>query len=511
MVEMIGKKKKLTIFIVLMIILTFGKGIKGKNSQVDVTPENTEIIKSKSKNGRYENTEEDEERKQKDSDNRRNIEKGSKSRKNRSSEQEDVNHNNNNENGQNTDINNSNNLTRNENKENYYEKLNQKDSKKKDKKEKDKIAKDKKVVIAIEKEIEGISKYRGEIHKFIATRQGKVLKTQGEKEKHPTASLAKVMNILVALDQVDKGNADLNDKVCFTPDTAYLKGSWLNVKPGDCFTLEELLKSEIIYSANNAAYLVARHIGKGNIEDFVVLMNQKAQELGMEDTVFYTPAGLPTSMTGKEMDMSTAYDMYLMGKKASEDDRIREWSSLSELDLPNSNGDEVIYKNRNALLYRYGIYGLKTGFHADAGYNLIVTSKLGNLEIVSVTLGNRTDIERNDDQKFEFTAIENRLKSIYPVGKEMGNFKIRNAKKKEVKGVISDNVYQIDNSNYSFEVKDLNVNVGKEGVKKGDTIGILEVSDNGEIISQIDIVSEEDTRELLWFEKILRTITFGLI
>ena len=65
--------------------------------------------------------------------------------------------------------------------------------------------------------------------------------------------------------------------------------------------------------------------------------------------------------------------------------------------------------------------------------------------------------------------------------------------------------------NYSFEVKDLNVNVGKEGVKKGDTIGILEVSDNGEIISQIDIVSEEDTRELLWFEKILRTITFGLI
>lgn len=508
---MIGKKKKLTIFIVLMIILTFGTGIKGKNSQVDVTPENTEIIKSKSKNGRYENTEEDEERKQKDSDNRRNIEKGSKSRKNRSSEQEDVNHNNNNENGQNTDINNSNNLTRNENKENYYEKLNQKDSKKKDKKEKDKIAKDKKVVIAIEKEIEGISKYRGEIHKFIATRQGKVLKTQGEKEKHPTASLAKVMNILVALDQVDKGNADLNDKVCFTPDTAYLKGSWLNVKPGDCFTLEELLKSEIIYSANNAAYLVARHIGKGNIEDFVVLMNQKAQELGMEDTVFYTPAGLPTSMTGKEMDMSTAYDMYLMGKKASEDDRIREWSSLSELDLPNSNGDEVIYKNRNALLYRHGIYGLKTGFHADAGYNLIVTSKLGNLEIVSVTLGNRTDIERNDDQKFEFTAIENRLKSIYPVGKEMGNFKIRNAKKKEVKGVISDNVYQIDNSNYSFEVKDLNVNVGKEGVKKGDTIGILEVSDNGEIISQIDIVSEEDTRELLWFEKILRTITFGLI
>ena len=200
-----------------------------------------------------------------------------------------------------------------------------------------------------------------------------------------------------------------------------------------------------------------------------------------------------------------------MGRKASEDDRIKEWSSQLQLELPNPNGDQVIYKNRNALLFRHGIYGLKTGFHADAGYNLILTSKLGNLEIVSVTLGNRTDIERNDDQKVEFTRIEDRLQVVYTVGKEMGEFKVLNGKKKELKGVISDNVYQIDNSNYTFRINDLNVDAGKKGIEKGEKIAMLEVLDDGNVVSQIEIVAGEDTEPLSWFGKILRLISFGLV
>ena len=154
---------------------------------------------------------------------------------------------------------------------------------------------------------------------------------------------------------------------------------------------------------------------------------------------------------------------------------------------------------------------MKTGFHADAGYNLILTSKLGNLEIVSVTLGNRTDVERNDDQKVEFTKIEDRLQAIYTVGKEMGKFKVLNGKKKELKGVISDNVYQIDNSNYTFRINDLNVDVGKKGIEKGEKIAMLEVLDDGNVVSKIEIVAGEDTEPLSWFGKILRLISFGLV
>lgn len=510
---MINRTKGIMVFIIFMTVLTFGTGVKNWNSQNETASVNPVVIKSKNKSGKYENAEENADKKKKHSlKNKKNIEKELKNNKGQSTETDEANLSNGNENPQNVDANNLNNaknVKNGENEVNSNEDLDNKDQKKK--KDKPDREKEKKVIEAEDKEIEGISKYGGPVHKFIATREGKVLKAEGEKEKHPTASLAKVMNILVALDEIDKGNASLDDEVCFTPDTAYLKGSWLNVRHGDCFTLETLLKAEIIYSANNAAYLVAKHIGKGDIEKFVALMNEKAQELGMTDTVFYTPAGLPTSMTGKQMDVSTAYDLYLMGRKASEDDRIKEWSSQLQLELPNPNGDQVIYKNRNALLYRHGIYGLKTGFHADAGYNLILTSKLGNLEIVSVTLGNRTDVERNDDQKVEFTRIEDRLKAIYTVGKEMGKFKVENGKKKELKGIISDNVYQIDNSNYTFRINDLNVDAGKKGIEKGEKIAMLEVLDDANIVSKIEIVAGEDTAPLSWFGKILRLISFGFI
>ena len=370
----------------------------------------------------------------------------------------------------------------------------------------------KKLVQAVEHEHEGVSHYYGEVIKFIATTDGKVLKDKMSRQKHPIASLTKVMNILVALDQVDRGNAKLDDKECFTPEIVNMGGSWLNAKAGDCYTLKDLLRAEIIYSANNAAYLVAYHISKGNMDNFVKLMNDKARELGMNDTHYYTPAGLPTSMTNKDMDVSTAYDMYLLGRRAVRDERLRAWMKESELVLQNSEGEDVVYNNRNHLLDKFGIYGLKTGFHAQAGYNMIVSSKIGNLEIISVTLGNKSDDARTEDQKQEFTKLEERMIPVYKEGQELGNtFKVRNAEKKEIKGVLSSNVYQLDNTNYKFKIKDLQVTAEKEGIAKGDVIGKLEVlSNDDKVVGTVDIVAQNDYKQLSLFGKILRFITFGL-
>ena len=369
-----------------------------------------------------------------------------------------------------------------------------------------------KLVKAIEHEHEGASHYYGEVIKFIATTDGKVLKEKMSRQKHPIASLTKVMNILVALEQVDRGNAKLDDKICFTPEFVNMGGSWLNAKAGDCYTLKDLLRAEIIYSANNAAYLVAHHIGKGNIDNFVKLMNDKAKELGMNDTRYYTPAGLPSSMTNKNMDISTAYDMYLLGNRAIRDERLRAWMKESELVLQNSEGEDVVYNNRNHLLDQFGIYGLKTGFHAQAGYNMIVSSKIGNLEIISVTLGNKSDNARTEDQEQEFTQLEKRMIPVYKAGQEINKkFKIKNAEAKEIKGVLTTNVYQIDNTNYKFEVKDLQVSAEKEGISKGDVIGKLEVlSNDNKVVETVDIVAQNDYKQLSLFRRILRFITLGL-
>lgn len=347
--------------------------------------------------------------------------------------------------------------------------------------------------------------------KFIATTDGKILKDKMSRQQHPIASLTKVMNILVALDQIDRGNAKIDDKVCFTPDTVNMGGSWLNAKAGDCYTLKDLLRAEIIYSANNAAYMVAKHIGKGNLDNFVKLMNQKAKELGMNDTHYYTPAGLPTSMTNKGMDTSTAYDMYLLGRRAIRDERLKAWMKESELVLQNSEGEDVIYNNRNHLLNKFGIYGLKTGFHVQAGYNMIVSSKIGNLEIISVTLGNKSDDARTKDQTQEFTQLEKRMIPVYKAGQEIGNkFRIKGTKEKKIAGVLSTNVYQIDNTNYKFEVKDLKITT-ENGISKGDVIGKLEVlSNDNELVNTVDIIASNDYKQLSVFGRILRFVTFGL-
>ena len=382
------------------------------------------------------------------------------------------------------------------------------ENRKKEEQQTPKIDKRKPVVQAIDREKEGATDYKDKLLKYIALKDGKVLKKEFETQRHPIASLTKVMNILVALDEVDKGNISLDDKVCFTPHTANVGGSWLNVKVGECYLLRDLLRSEIIYSANNSAYLVAYHVGKGDIDYFVKLMNQKAKELGMNDTEFHTPAGLPTSMTGKGMDVSTAYDMYLMGKKAIEDKRIREWASEPELVLINSSGEQVVYRSRNDLLGKYGIFGLKTGFHVQAGYNIIVASKMGNVEIISVVLGHKTHNQRTRDQLGEFSEIKKELKTVYTMGQDMGEFKIKDSPKRKIKGVLAENVYQIGDSGYEFKVTDLNT---KAKIEKGDVIGKLEVISEGNTVSFVDIIAVEEAQELSWFGKFLRFISFGLL
>lgn len=373
------------------------------------------------------------------------------------------------------------------------------------------IDKNKPVIIAEEREKEEKNQYSENLIKYIVTKDGKVLKDEHSTKIHPIASLTKVMNILVALDQVDKGNVNLEDNICFTPDIVNLGGSWLNAKVGDCYTLRDLLRTEIIYSANNAAYLVAKHVGKGNLNTFVELMNQKAKELGMVNTKFYTPAGLPTSMTGKGMDVSTAQDLYLLGKAAISDNRIREWASEQVLVFLNKNGEQVVYNNRNHLLGEYGIFGLKTGFHGLAGYNMIVTGKMGNIEVISVVLGHKSDIDRTNDQREEFKKLSEELISVYTAGNDMGIFKIKGAKKKKVKGILSEDVYQLKGTNYQFKVKDIKLKVTKEGLKEGDIIGKLEVISEGKVISEVDILSIENVKPLTFIGKILRFLTLGLL
>ena len=132
---------------------------------------------------------------------------------------------------------------------------------------------------------------------YSITNTGYVAYKYNENEIRPIASLTKVMNIMVALDEVKKGHISLNDKVTITDDMVKINETGIDIKKGDKIRLEDLLKAQVVYSANNAAYATAYYISKNNIENYIELMNAKAQQLQMTNTKFYTPAGLPVSYT----------------------------------------------------------------------------------------------------------------------------------------------------------------------------------------------------------------------
>ena len=109
--------------------------------------------------------------------------------------------------------------------------------------QKSKIDPKKPLQYAVDKEKEGLSKYKEGLLKFVATKEGYVLDKNLENKVHPIASLTKIMNMLVTLDEVEKGNVSLEDNVCFNSQTTNIGGSWLNVKIGDCYKLKDLLRS----------------------------------------------------------------------------------------------------------------------------------------------------------------------------------------------------------------------------------------------------------------------------
>mgnify|MGYP003617202801 CR=1 FL=1 len=139
------------------------------------------------------------------------------------------------------------------------------------------------------------------------------------------------------------------------------------------------------------------------------------------------------------------------------DKRIREWAGEKELILENSLGEQIIYPSRNHLLEKFGIWGLKTGFHNLSGYNIIVTSKKGNVEIVAVVLGEVTDAARTKLLTEEFQAIEAQLTIVKKAGSDMGEFKLKDGKKKTIKGTLAEDVYEVKNNPYEYETRDLNI------------------------------------------------------
>jgi D-alanyl-D-alanine carboxypeptidase (penicillin-binding protein 5/6) len=207
-------------------------------------------------------------------------------------------------------------------------------------------------------------------------RSKRLLYEQDSTREIPPASLTKVMSMFVVLDAVKAGKLALRAPVRISKAAAHAGGSRMHLKAGERIRLDDLLRGMAVASANDASAAVAEHVA-GSQPAFVDMMNRKAAQLGMKNTVFKTPHGLPA-----KGQLTTAADMLRLACRYLEaHPAARHYHSTPAI-LHNG----ILMQNTNKLLGHDSVSGLKTGFTRESGYNIILTSNRHGREMVGVLM-----------------------------------------------------------------------------------------------------------------------------
>ncbi|MCC3866760.1 D-alanyl-D-alanine carboxypeptidase family protein [Terrisporobacter mayombei] len=239
---------------------------------------------------------------------------------------------------------------------------------------------------------------------------GEVIASKDAKIQRPVASTIKLLTSLVFAENTSKGEA-----IPFTQESLKTTQTALNnlkrINEGDKISSDDLMKAVMVYSANDAAYLMADSVA-GNYKDFVKMMNDKAKSLGLEDTKVVNPCGLEANAVdpdNKEINMSTAYDIAVIAKEAYKNQWIRETISDQSPNITiNIEGEAVPIKLRNKILGQYGNVGGKTGNESQAGHCFVGFFQREGRNLVTVAL--------NSDYGIDGTNVFNDTKTIVDYG-----------------------------------------------------------------------------------------------
>ena len=225
---------------------------------------------------------------------------------------------------------------------------------------------------------------------------GNILWSKKSRQPQKIASMTKMMTMLLAIEAAKEGSVSLDDRITVSAAASRVGGSQVFLKQGEVFSLEELLKSIIIVSANDSSHLVAEAIA-GNIDAFADMMNKKAAELGMKDTKFYNPHGLP--LNGKH-NISTALDMAILARELLKYPLVLKWSA-TWMDSFRNGKFSMVNHNRlvNPATGVKGVDGLKTGYYKKAGFCVTATALRNRKRIIAVVIGAERKTVRNSFAK----------------------------------------------------------------------------------------------------------------
>ncbi len=335
---------------------------------------------------------------------------------------------------------------------------------------------------------------------------GTVLYTQNPDEALPPASVTKIMTLLLVMEAIDSGTVRLDNTVTVSANAASMGGSQVYLKEGERMSVEDLLKSVVIASANDAAVALAEYLA-GSVNAFVEKMNTKAERLGMKSTRFENVTGLDDTA---ENHLTSARDIALMSQALVSHRDILQYSSIWMDSIRNG---EFGLTNTNRLVRFYqGCTGLKTGSTSKAGFCVSATAERDGLSLICVIMGAESRDIRNAaatellDWGFaNYELYKREGGSLDPIPVTGGNLDFCTVSYPEFVKVLP------KGSGKSLTTEVTLPNTLSAPVKNGEELGMLTLLADGKTVGEILICASCDVEKISFFEIFTRMLAKFLL
>ena len=335
---------------------------------------------------------------------------------------------------------------------------------------------------------------------------GQVLFAKEEHQRLEPASVTKIMTLLLTMEAISRGELRYEDTVTVSKNAASMGGSQVYLSEGEQITVEELLKAVCVSSGNDASVALAEQVS-GVTELFVQQMNNRAKELGMVDTCFLNPTGLPA-----ESHVTSAYDIALMSRELIlHHPDLRRFTTIW---MDTIRGGEFGLSNTNKLIRFYeGATGLKTGSTDAAGYCISATAERSGMELIAVVLGGETSQQRFEDAKtllnYGFSTYA--LADVTPAERQIVPVKLGRAPSVEAvleAGKLLVGKGQAGSLSQTVTLREDLV----APVEKGQTVGTLTVQCGDATLAELPLTAADTVERMTWgdlFVRLLRCAVFG--
>lgn len=335
---------------------------------------------------------------------------------------------------------------------------------------------------------------------------GECLYSENETERLPIASVCKVMTLTVVFDAISNGKLNLSDKITVSQNAAGMGGSQVFLDSGLEYNVEQLIKSIIVCSANDSCVALSETVAGGE-EQFVAMMNNKAKELGCDNTLFANCTGLP-----KETQYSCAKDVAIMFSNLIKNKDYFKYSKIWLEDFVHPDNRTISMTNTNKLIRKYSFCdGGKTGFTNEAGFCLASTAEKNNLRLISVVLGAKTSDDRfkSTTNMFDYGFANFKNKIILDKDVVLNDkFSVSGGKKDSFTVRPERNCYifsNVDsNPEITYNLKSMNL---KAPINIDQVVGSLEVYKDGVLKDTVNIVAAEKVEKAEfsdYFKKIVQ-------